>query len=473
MTRIVEDRPGWWRRHLHRIFVFIARTYYQVRAVGTRVPGTGPVLLVANHPNSLLDPALVAVAADRPVRFLAGAHLFRKRSIAWAVRGSGAIPVFRRSEEPDEMGRNQASFGAVRDALLGGSAVGVFPEGFTHSEPSMVPLKTGAARIALATAEALGTAFPVLPVGITFRGGKERFRSDALLLVGKPVRWSDLAGAGETPAAVRELTQRIEASLGRVTVNLADWDDLPIVEIAEAVHHAEFVRRGRGNLVRWLARMRRTADALQRARATGGAEVEALHRDLAAHARVLHRAGLTPRDLHLRPRALVAVRWTLSNLLFFGFALPLALVGTLVFWLPWTLVRRAEPRFRLTPDRQATYRVLASTVACGAWVVLLSALALEFRGWQPALGLLGILPLTGFLTLRIRTRWRNAILDLRRFLLLRGREDVRGRLLADQRRLAEALRDLLARIREPVAAWPAAASPVEARTPPNPAGDPS
>jgi glycerol-3-phosphate O-acyltransferase / dihydroxyacetone phosphate acyltransferase len=441
-----EDRPGWWRRHLHRIFVFIARTYYQVRAVGTEVPGEGPVLLVANHPNSLLDPALVAVAAGRPVRFLAGAHLFRRRSIAWAVRGSGAIPVYRRSEEPDEMGRNQASFGAVSDALLGGSAVGVFPEGFTHSEPSIIPLKTGAARIALSTAADRGSDFPILPVGLTFRGGKERFRSEALLLVGKPVRWADLADEGETASAVRELTRRIEGALARVTVSLQDWEDLPIVEVAEAVHHAEFVRRRRGNPVRWLARMRRTADALNRARSTGGADVDALYRDLAAHSRMLNKAGLTPRDLHLRPRAFVAVRWTLSNLLFFGFALPLALVGSLVFWIPWTVVRRSEPRFRLTPDRRATYRVLATTAACGAWVVLLSALALEFRGWRPALALLGILPLTGLLTLRIRTKWRSAILDLRRFLLLRGREDVRGRLLADQRRLAEAIRDLLARI---------------------------
>jgi glycerol-3-phosphate O-acyltransferase / dihydroxyacetone phosphate acyltransferase len=441
-----EDRPGWWRRHLHRIFLFIARTYYQVRAVGTKVPDRGPVLLVANHPNSLLDPALVAFAAGRPVRFLAGAHLFRRRSIAWAVRGSGAIPVYRRSEEPDQMGQNQASFGEVRDALLGGSAVGVFPEGFTHSEPSMVPLKTGAARIALSTAAALGGAFPVLPVGLTFRGGKERFRSEALLLVGKPVRWTDLAAEGETVTGVRELTHRIEESLARVTVSLQDWEDLPIVEVAEAVHHAEFVRRRRGNPVRWLARMRRTADALHRARATGGADVDALYSDLAAHARVLEKAGLTPRDLHRRPRALVAVRWTLSNLLFFGLALPLALVGSLVFWIPWTLVRRSEPRFRLTPDRRATYRVLATAAACGVWVLVLSAVVLELRGWRPALALLGILPLTGFLTLRIRSRWRSAVLDLRRFLLLRGREDVRSRLLGDQRRLAEAIRDLLARI---------------------------
>jgi glycerol-3-phosphate O-acyltransferase / dihydroxyacetone phosphate acyltransferase len=440
------EPAGWWRRHLHRMLVFAARTYFQVRAAGTEVPAGGPVLLVANHPNSLLDPALVAVAAKRPVRFLAGAHLFRRRSIAWAVRGSGAIPVFRRSDEPADMARNQDSFRAVRDALLEGSVVGVFPEGLTHAEPALVPLKTGAARIALSSAAALGTPFPILPVGITFRGGRDHFRSQALLLVGKPVRWSDLAGQGSTPAAVRDLTRRIEEGLARVTVNLEHWEDLPLVEVAEAVHHAEFVRRRRGNPVRWLARMRRTATALSRARQAGGPDVEALDAALSAHARVLGDLGLTPADLHVRPGRSVAVRWTLKNLLFFGLALPLAMVGNLVFWLPWTLVRRAEPRFGLDPARRATYRVLGTAATCGGWVLLLAALVMEFRGWRPALALLAILPLTGLLTLRIRSRWRDAAADLERFLFLHGRGDLRTRLLADQRALAEAIRDLLARI---------------------------
>jgi glycerol-3-phosphate O-acyltransferase / dihydroxyacetone phosphate acyltransferase len=404
------------------------------------------VLLVANHPNSLMDAPLLALAAGRPVRFLAGAHLFRRRSIAWAIRGSGAIPVYRRSEEPGEMAKNQASFGAVRDALLAGSVVGVFPEGFTHSEPSLVPLKTGAARIALLAADARGTTLPILPVGITFRGGKERFRSEALVLVGKPVRWGDLAVNPTDPSFVRELTQRIEEALGRVTVNLRDWDDLPLVEAAEAIHEAEFGRRQTRNPVRWLARMRRTAQALEQARERGDPQVATLHQGLEAHVRVLAALGLTPKDLHRRPRSSVAVRWTLGNLLFFGFTLPLALVGTLVFWLPWTLVQRAEPRFRLTPDRRATYRVLGSTVMCGVWVLVIAALTMEFRGWRPALALLFLLPLTGFLTLRIRTRWRTAVADLRRFLVLRGHRDVRTRLLEAQRALALSIRELQNRI---------------------------
>ena len=35
-------------------------TYYKLSFVGESVPSRGPVLLVGNHPNSLLDPAVLA-----------------------------------------------------------------------------------------------------------------------------------------------------------------------------------------------------------------------------------------------------------------------------------------------------------------------------------------------------------------------------------------------------------------------------
>jgi hypothetical protein len=168
--------------------------------------------------------------------------------------------------------------------------------------------------------------------------------------------------------------------------------------------------------------------------------------DLRTHGRILQLLGLTPRDLRLRPRGRVAVRWTLVNLLFFGVTLPLAALGTLIFWAPWKLVRAAEPRFRLPLDRQATYRVLATVVAGGGWVLFLATLALELHGWRSAVAVLLVFPLTGILTLRIRTWWRSAVADLRRFLFLRGQHAIRGELLETQGRLAWTIRALQLRL---------------------------
>jgi glycerol-3-phosphate O-acyltransferase / dihydroxyacetone phosphate acyltransferase len=152
------------------------RTYFRLSVTGEPVPAEGPLLLVANHPNSLLDPALVSTAARRPVRFLAKAPLFSVPVIGWLVRGAGSIPVFRRQDEPALMTQNADAFRAAYDALVSGSAIGIFPEGVSHDEPSITPLRTGAARIALESATRLGGAFPIVPVGLIFRE-KETFRS--------------------------------------------------------------------------------------------------------------------------------------------------------------------------------------------------------------------------------------------------------------------------------------------------------
>ena len=444
---------SWLHQHTHRLTTFAARTYYQVTVAGSDVPRSGPVLLVANHPNSLLDPALVAVAAGRPVRWLARAGLFEQRSIGWLVRGSGAIPVYRRTDAPQGEGgtdlaaRNRQMFSAARDAIVGGDAVGIFPEGLSHSAPSLAPLKTGAARIALGAAREGAGDFPILPVGLTFRGGKERFRSEALLLVGRPIRWDDLADQGEdAPEAVRELTRRIHEGLARVTVNLESWDDFPLVEGAEAIHHAEYGRGRSSNPVRWLARMRRTAQILETTRKQGHPEQEELAEDILRHTRILDSVGLEPRDLHEVPKASVAIRWTLKNLLFFGVAAPLALLGAIVFYLPYLLVGWAEPRYELPPDKQATYKVLGGAAACGGWILLLAAILRELYGWQPAMIALIVLPILGIMTLAIRDRWQTAASDLRRMLVLKRRKDLRYRLLERQAELAERIRRLRVRM---------------------------
>ncbi|MDH5198192.1 MAG: 1-acyl-sn-glycerol-3-phosphate acyltransferase, partial [Gemmatimonadota bacterium] len=172
-----------------------ASVYYRIRYVGEPVPRTGPVLLVANHPNSLLDPMLVVATAGRPVRFLAKAPLFHDPKTAWLVKSAGAIPVYRRADDPSQVEKNVDAFDAVYAELARGAAVGIFPEGLSHSEPALGPLKTGAARMALGAARLTGGAFPIVPVGLVLRR-KDEFRSSAYVVTGAPVAWDDLAHRG-------------------------------------------------------------------------------------------------------------------------------------------------------------------------------------------------------------------------------------------------------------------------------------
>jgi 1-acyl-sn-glycerol-3-phosphate acyltransferase len=193
------------------------------------------VLLVANHSNALVDPIVVTGTAARPIRFLAKAPLFDDARVGWLVKAAGAIPVYRKQDDPTVMGRNRNVFEAVCEALAKGAAIGIFPEGISHSDPSLAEIKTGAARIALGAYEQTGEAFPIIPVGMVPER-KQHFRSEMRAVIGQPIAWEDLAGRGtEDRAAVEELTSRIGAGLRGVTLNLERWEDRPLVEAAESI----------------------------------------------------------------------------------------------------------------------------------------------------------------------------------------------------------------------------------------------
>jgi glycerol-3-phosphate O-acyltransferase / dihydroxyacetone phosphate acyltransferase len=416
-----------------------SNVFYRLESAGAPVPGSGPVLLVANHPNSLFDPAVVACAARRPVRFLAKSPLFSDPRVGWLIRASGSIPIYRAEDDRTQLGRNEQVFGAVRKALAGGSAVGIFPEGLSHSEPALFPIKTGAARVALGAAEEIGGAFPVIPVGLVYRA-KERFRSDALVVLGAQIQWDDLLPAGpDDPRAVRELTARIEAAMRACTVNLESWEDAPLVECAEAVYAAEF-RLGAEPTGR-LARVHQAVGELARLRAAGDATWPELAGELRAHATDLAAAGLTPADLHLQLSPGRILRGSARRLAFLALmALP-ALAGGAAYLVPHRVTGHLARRLAPTDDTLATHKILGGAAAYALWTVLLAVVAGVVLGPRPGAAALLVLPLLGLAALvfsdRLRELWRHA----QRLRGLRGRDRLEA-LRTRQRALAERLEAL-------------------------------
>ena len=413
------------------------RTFYRLTVSGGKVPRRGPALLVANHPNSLMDPALVAAVAGRPVRFLAKAPLFTDPLVGFLVRGSGALPVYRAADNAGDTAKNEDTFRAVHAALGEGSAVAIFPEGMSHSEPSLAPFKTGAARIALGGAAVLGGPFPIIPVGLVFRR-KETFRSEALAIVGEPVEWADLAGRGvDDHEAVRELTARIEEALHAVTLNLERWEDAPLVEMAEAVFSAE--RKTDPSAAARVARLRRTTDALARLRRERPGEWEHLARDVHAHARLLRVLRMTPVEVKASASAAEAARWTFRQLTVLRSLLPVAAVGFALYYVPYRLTGVLEARAKPKQDIRATYKALVGAALHIAWTILLAVAAGIVFGWMWGLAALVVLPAVAFLTVVVVDMWRRASGEARRFFVRARRGEALLELRERQRTLAQRL----------------------------------
>src|SRR5262249_39180837 len=129
--------------------VLVALFYRRVEVTGlAHVPARGPGLLAANHPNALADPPLLIAPVPRPLPPLAKRPLFSLPVLGSILHALGAIPVRRRQDVGAAGVENTAMFEAAGRALRSGGSLLIFPEGLSQPEPTLMPLRTGAARIA-------------------------------------------------------------------------------------------------------------------------------------------------------------------------------------------------------------------------------------------------------------------------------------------------------------------------------------
>ena len=419
----------------------LSRIFYRLQVDGSPVPSEGPVLLVANHTNSLVDPIVVTGTASRPIRFLAKAPLFDDARVGWLVKAAGAIPVYRKQDDPTVMGRNRNVFEAVCEALAKGAAIGIFPEGISHSDPSLAEIKTGAARIALGAYEQTGEAFPIIPVGMVPER-KQHFRSEMRAVIGQPIAWEDLAGRGtEDRAAVEELTSRIGAGLRGVTLNLERWEDRPLVEAAESIWGLE--RGEAAGPAQQVNRFEITTRILAAVRRGSFQRWTELVRDLDIHLRRLMLFRLRPADLHAGTSLRSAVRWSVRRLYMLGAPVVIVtLLGFAIFSVPRYATGAVTSKLGPTVDAESTYKLLLGVPIYTAWVLALSLAGAMISGLWTGLAALVFLPVIGIVSLWVRERWRWVASDVRRFVVLRSRSLVIDELRTEQERLSRELGDL-------------------------------
>lgn len=412
------------------------RVYYRVSRLGGAVPAHGPVILVGNHPNGLVDPVLVAGASPRVVRFLGKAPLFDMPILGQVLRGLQTLPVYR-AEDGADTRDNARTFEAVYAALERGEVVCLFPEGKSYEEPALQALKTGAARMALGAEARAGWTLGVriVPVGLVYRA-KRSFRSRVAVWTGAGIEARDLAEswARDERAAVQALTERTAAGLAAVTLNLERWEDLPLLELAERILFSE--RAGR------LERLQAFARALRALRAREPQRVAALEQRISAYGERLGRLGLEPHDLpqklELPYRPLAVLRFTLRHLGLLLVGLPLAAAGTLFWFLPHRLAGALPKRFA-TPDTLATARILAGALFFPVWLVLWTLAVGLGWGWGWAAGLSLAAPPLALAALAFRD-WRIGVWgEVHTFLRLASRRHLRARLLAERAELAREL----------------------------------
>ena len=174
------------------------------------LPNRGPLIVVVNHPNTFMDPIIVASLFKQQVGFLGNASIFVNKIVNAIFAYFHVIRVYRQKDVPEgEKPDNDQSFRDSHQYLKKGGTILIFPEGNSYHELKLRKIKTGAARIALGAEQEndYNLNIMVQPVGLYY-SNPQRFRSKLYINIGEafPVKPYIESHKKEAFAGVQQLT---------------------------------------------------------------------------------------------------------------------------------------------------------------------------------------------------------------------------------------------------------------------------
>ena len=404
---------GSFLRQIIHAFVSIAlRLFFRrIEASGVeRVPKDGAIIFVLNHPNGLIDPALVFVSLSRRVSFLAKSTLFSVSAARFLMETMEVLPVYRRIDAGADMSKNRHTFEVCHKLLAQNRCIAIFPEGISHDETKLQPMKTGAARIALG-ALAVGEdlrkkGLKIMAVGLYYTS-KTAFRSEALIRYGDliEVESVELDANGEPPRKeVLELTRKIETALRNVTLNLETTEELDAIVKAEALFSSVYQNLlFKQTLTESFQRLQNLAEKYKLLGQNEPEKMRVLNEKISRYENELQTSGLSAESLSVlqHPTAYV-FRYLILRVVLLVLLAPLTVVGAIIHSPAYLFSNFVGLIFKTHGDDAAgsTYKILAACALMPLTWLIVAGIVFYFFGWQLALLAIPITILCGYVALR-------------------------------------------------------------------------
>lgn len=208
------------------------------------IPKDGPIILIANHPNTFMDPVILASLTGPKVFFLAKGSLFKGTFRSWLLKSMHLIPIYRAQDNTgtDLKAKNEQVFRKCYDFLKEKGTLLIFPEGVSIQGRHLHKIKTGTARISLgAEADAdFSLDLKIIPFGLNYSNPR-RFRSEVFVSIGEPLMPKNYQEDYEKNAfgAAQKLTTDIRETLEKLTIVTADRKEDELVRQIEDLYKSE------------------------------------------------------------------------------------------------------------------------------------------------------------------------------------------------------------------------------------------
>ncbi|GAB2460436.1 hypothetical protein GCM10011375_10890 [Hymenobacter qilianensis] len=419
-----------------------------------RLQTPGPLIIAANHPNTLMDPLVVAANRRDSVAFLAKSTFFKGPFMKWLMAQTNSIPIYRRQDaegesvahvSPAELAqRNEATFGRSYDYLDQGGTIMIFPEGTSVTERRLRPLKTGAARIALGAAARhdFRREVQILPVGINYFD-PSRFRSDVLLNVALPIQVSDYAAlyAQDPIAAADELTEEIRRRLEENLVITRDAAEDELVQQVERTFGEHLAPNDEETLYDNFELSRNLSEAIIYFEKHDPARLQEVREKLSEYLRELRALRLTDESLESGNKGERWLRGAKTALrLALGF--PVYVYGVVNNYLPYRVpslvAQRATKEVEFVAPILMVTGMLTFSLAYAAQIALVHYFA---QNWRLTTLYALSLPITGFYALYYWNNLQDRLQRLRMLRLFRQQRPAVEKLLRQRASIMRLLAD--------------------------------
>lgn len=434
---------------LKNLFRITLRIFFRRITIKNRdlLLSQGPLIVVSNHPNTLMDPVVTASFMKQEVFFLAKSSFFRPGWQAWLLHKLFMIPVYRREDVGDNAsGQNTDTFEKCYEFLANKGTLMVFPEGNSFMQRRLRPLKTGTARIALGAEAQRGfnLDLKIVPVGLNY-SAPSKFRSEVFVQVGAPIIVANfkIGYAEDNFKAAQRLTEVIKEQLEALIIHTDSEEEDSLVRQVEAVYQDHLVKEldlADTEPEEKFLITKGIVQSIKYFETHDPERVHALRASLKEYLVHLENLGLRSQGLNDAPKAGQVAWGTVQTVLYLVLGFPVYLFGLLHNYLPYLLPAKVARSLTKDVEFHAPMMMTVGMFTFPLFYAFLGWAAhawLGLSGWGLVAYLLA-LPLTGFFTLHYwhrvglaRRQWVFFSLFYRRSTVLQHLLAQRTQLMAD------------------------------------------